>query len=252
MAVVSRSSTSEDNITAVLRGLRRQGIENPEQYVAGTEYIFFLRQDRTKEWPGEVYDVIVRLPADRVLPRYVFRAIATAIREETLEDDVIQDVQFEMYLDAFGRFFGLSTDSPVPEALGLNNCFFKRERATLHDELWFRSKGEVAIYDELKQRDVLFFPNPAAVLGTSGAEYGQQVKKLEPDFLICCKGKLGILEINGDSFHSGLVKTTKDHDRARLFNCYGVYFVQAYDSERCKNDPVGVIDEFLMLLSNHK
>jgi hypothetical protein len=135
---------------------------------------------------------------------------------------------------------------------GINNCFFKEEQTILHDELRFRSRGEVAIYDELKQRDVLFFPNPAAVLGTSGREYGEKVEKKEPDFLICYKGKWGILEINGDEFHSGVVKTAKDHERARRFNHYGLYFVQAFTLEQCKNDPSGVLDEFLRLLANHK
>jgi hypothetical protein len=105
---------------------------------------------------------------------------------------------------------------------------------------------------ELKQRDVLFFPNPAAVLGTTAGEYGAKVEKKEPDFLICYRGKWGILEVNGDEFHTRVVQTAKDHDRARRFNHYGLFFVQAFTLERCKRDPVGVVDEFLRLLANHK
>ena len=138
------------------------------------------------------------------------------------------------------------------ESIGLNNCFFKQDNTLLHDELRFRSRGEVAIYDELKQRDILFFPNPAAVLGTSGGEYGEKVEKKEPDFLICFRGKWGILEINGDNYHSGIVKTTKDHERARRFNHYGVFFIQAYNVDTCKSDPAAVVDEFLKLLANNK
>jgi hypothetical protein len=201
---------------------------------------------------GGAYDVLVRFRDEKKVPRYVYRAIATAIREETLEDDIVLEVRFEMYNSAIARYSSVFTDAPPYYPLGLNNCFFKRDQTIVHDQLRFRSNGEIAIYDELKRRNVLFFPNPAAVLGTSGVEYGEDVEKKEPDFLVCCKGKWGILEINGDSFHSGVVKTAKDHDRARRFNHYGLYFIQAYDLQRCKNDPVGVVDEFLVLLSNHK
>jgi hypothetical protein len=139
-----------------------------------------------------------------------------------------------------------------PRTVGLNNAAFYRETTILHDDLRFRSKGEMAIYEELKRRDVLFLPNPAAVFGTSALEYGAKVERREPDFLICFRGKWGILEINSDDFHSGIVKTSKDHERARRFNHYGLFFVQAYDLHKCKTDPVGVVDEFLKLLANHK
>jgi hypothetical protein len=114
-----------------------------------------------------------------------------------------------------------------------------------HDDLRFRSWAEVTVYKELKIRNVLFFPNPAAVFGTTGTEYGARAERREPDFLICLKGKWGVLEINGDDFHSGIVRTTQDHERARLFQKYGVYFIQAYSADQCKRDAVGVVDEFL-------
>jgi hypothetical protein len=111
-----------------------------------------------------------------------------------------------------------------PRTVGLNNCFFNTEKTIRHDDLRFRSRGEVAIYEELKCRNVLFFPNPAAVLGKPRGSGGKVVKK-EPDFLICYKGKWGCLEIDGDEFHSGPIATAKDHDRARLLQHYGLFFV---------------------------
>lgn len=138
------------------------------------------------------------------------------------------------------------------DTVGINNGFFLREQTISHDGLRFRSQGEIAIHDELKCRDVLFFPNAAAVLGTSALEYGKAVEKKEPDFLICYKGKWGILEINGEDFHSGKVKTTKDHERARRFKHYGLFCIEAFDYDKCRADPVGVVDEFLKLLANHK
>jgi hypothetical protein len=74
-----------------------------------------------------------------------------------------------------------------PTEAGLNNCFFKTEKTIAHDDLRFRSPAEIAIYDELSRRPLLFFPNAAAVLG------GAKKVKREPDFLICQEGKWGIL-----------------------------------------------------------
>ncbi|WP_439623542.1 hypothetical protein [Gemmata sp.] len=136
------------------------------------------------------------------------------------------------------------------EGTGLNNCFFKTEQTITHDELRFRSKGEVAIYDELKRRSILFFPNPAAVLGNEVTP--ELVEKREPDFLVCSKGKWGILEVNGEPFHSGPVSTAKDHERFRLFQRHGLFFVQAYDADRCKREPARVVNDFLRLLEEYR
>jgi hypothetical protein len=164
----------------------------------------------------------------------------------------IDDLKDDEHLTMTVQIKPLLLKEEAEQSVGLNNCFFKTEQTILHDELRFRSKGEIAIYDEMKQRNVLFFPNPAAVFGTTAVEYGDKVDKREPDFLVCYKGKWGILEINGDDFHSGIAKTTKDHQRARRFNHYGVFFIQAYSADQCKSDAVGVVDEFLKLLEHHK
>jgi hypothetical protein len=178
--------------------------------------------------------------------------MARAVRQAAIEEDIICTVQFMEYEPAFERYRTSVTDMLTEEREGINNCFFKQYNTIAHDDLRFRSRGEVAIYDELKRRNVLFFPNPAAVLGTTQAEWGKKVEKREPDFLICYKGKWGILEINGDDFHTGIVQTAKDHDRARLFNHYGVFFIQAYPLERCKKQASDVVDEFLQLLDKSK
>ena len=130
----------------------------------------------------------------------------------------------------------------------MNNCFFKTDKTIICDELRFRSHSEIAIYKELKTRNVLFFPNAAAVLGQQ--EPGMVLKR-EPDFLICFQGKWGILEVAGEPYHSG-ASTSKDHDRSRLFQRYGLVFVQFYDSKQCLSDPAGVVDDFLHLLSISK
>lgn len=125
--------------------------------------------------------------------------------------------------------------------VGLNNCFFKSDRVIKHDELGFRSPAEISIYDELKKRRLLFFPNAAAILGESG-------KKREPDFLVCHKGKWGVLEVMGQSYHTDAVK---DHDRARLFKEHGLLCIEFFPANRCEGQPDKVVDEFLSLFEIH-
>ena len=191
---------------------------------------------------------------DYTLKLFVPPDDVSAARMSWVEIDLYKAFSALIHDDSLHNLFRKVYASPPEQqrTTGLNNCFFNQEKTILHDGLRFRSRGEIAIYDELKQRSVLFFPNPAAVMGTVGTEFGAKVAKKEPDFLICYKGKWGILEINGDDFHSGVVQTAKDHDRARQFQHYGVFFIQAFALNRCKNDPCAVVDEFLKLLWNHK
>lgn len=136
----------------------------------------------------------------------------------------------------------LLSEETEEETIGLNNCFFKTDSIIEHDELRFRSEVEAIIYDELKKRDLLVCPNPAAILG--GAEH----EKREPDFLICHRGKLGILEVMSDAFHKN---AAKDHDRARLFKKYGVLCIEFFTANECKFSPQKVVDKFLTLLERH-
>ena len=134
------------------------------------------------------------------------------------------------------------TTPPDPRhEVGLNNCFFLSDRVIKHDELGFRSPAEISIYDELKKRRLLFFPNAAAILGESG-------KKREPDFLICHKGKWGVLEVMGQTYHTDAVK---DHDRARLFKEHGLLCIEFFPANRCEGRAAKVVDEFLSLLEGH-
>jgi len=106
-----------------------------------------------------------------------------------------------------------------------------------HDGLRFRSKAEIRVYDELKKRDVLFFPNATAALG------GKNDKR-EPDFLVCQDGKWGILEVMGGQFHPSET-AIKDHERARIFKDYGLTVIEFYDAKKCYQEPQNVVDDFL-------
>lgn len=130
--------------------------------------------------------------------------------------------------------------APTQEDTPLNTGSLVSEGTIVHDNLRFRSRTETRVYDELKKREVLFFPNATAVLGGRGL-------KREPDFLICKDGAWGILEVMGDSYHTPS-NAMQDHDRARLFNDYKILVIQFYDAIRCYNNPDEVADDFLLRL----
>lgn len=131
---------------------------------------------------------------------------------------------------------------PVIDPLPLNAGSLVSKAALEHDGLRFRSRAEIHIHDALKCRDVLFFPNAAAVLGGPAKE-----DKKEPDFLVCLNGKWGLLEVMGEAFHPSAT-AIKDHDRARLFKDYGLVVVEFYDASRCYSQPKEVVDDFLRRL----
>ena len=107
-----------------------------------------------------------------------------------------------------------------------------------HDDLSFRSYSETRIYDALKQRGVLFFPLPVAVLGND--------QKLEPDFVVIHQQKVGILEVHGAPYHPPQ-RATEEAERGRRFKLLGVSVHEFFDANRCRHDPQGVVDEFLNL-----
>ena len=114
-------------------------------------------------------------------------------------------------------------------------------RVVVWKELRFRSQAEVRIAQALEDAKVLFFPNCKARLGISKRE------NREPDFLICHKGKLGILEVDGEPYHPPS-RTTEDHERDRLFLAHGIRLVQHFDAGECFETAPAVVKKFLYLL----
>jgi hypothetical protein len=110
--------------------------------------------------------------------------------------------------------------------------------------LHFRSGAEVRIAEALERVErppVLFLPNCMARLGFSHRE------NREADFLICQKGKWGILEVDGPLSHPPARKVDDD-ERARLFKAHGIRLVEHFDAGDCLEDADGVVKRFLYLL----
>lgn len=105
----------------------------------------------------------------------------------------------------------------------------------------FRSQAEIKIAEALERAKVLFFPNCKARLGFSSRE------NREPDFLVCSKGRWGILEVDGELFHPPS-RTVDDHERDRLFQAHGIKIVQHFDAGECYESADAVVKKFLFLL----
>lgn len=107
--------------------------------------------------------------------------------------------------------------------------------------LRFRSPAEVNIAKELDKYNVLYFPLPVAVI---------KGKKKEPDFLIQHHKtkKFGILEINGDTYHTP-TNSQEDHKRADIFHEKGI-FVKFIQAKECIENPHKVLETFFKTLEN--
>jgi hypothetical protein len=109
----------------------------------------------------------------------------------------------------------------------------------------FDSEGEVKIAQELDSRGIMYLP---VCLARVGSPKNRQNRI--PDFLICHKGKWGILEVDGQTYHTP-TNATADHDRRRVFEQHGgISYFDRFPYKRCINEPGRVVDEFLGILAN--
>jgi hypothetical protein len=103
----------------------------------------------------------------------------------------------------------------------------------------FRSNAEVRVAQALdKVKDVLFLPNCKARLGPTDGRANK-----EPDFLVCYRGRWGILEVDGPHH-----RAADDHERDRLFRLHGILVVERFESSECFENAERVVQQFLYLL----
>ncbi|MEA5569364.1 hypothetical protein [Anabaena sp. UHCC 0399] len=108
--------------------------------------------------------------------------------------------------------------------------------------LRFRSNPEVQIAKSLEQYpDIAFWPNCRGRLNTPNGK-----RNLEPDFLICYQGKLGILEVDGP-FHTP-ERRVEEQERERYYRHHGIRVVERFDAKRCEQEPHLVVQEFLQIM----
>ena len=115
--------------------------------------------------------------------------------------------------------------------------------STIHtwERLRFRSKTEIKIAEALDRTEVLFVPNSLARLTTPK---GRENK--EADFLICYKGKWGVLEVDGP-FHTA-ERRVEEQERERIFKINGIKVVERFDAKECYETPDKVVQKFFYLM----
>jgi hypothetical protein len=109
------------------------------------------------------------------------------------------------------------------------------------NNLRFRSQTEIRIAEALERAQVLFLPNCMARLGFL------ERRNREADFLVCHKGKWGIIEVDSPLSHPP-TRTVEDHERDRLFKAHGIRVVEHFDAGDCWENADGVVKRFLYLL----
>jgi hypothetical protein len=130
--------------------------------------------------------------------------------------------------------------NPRPES-SVTEEVVQVEKYRTWESLCFRSESEIRIARVLDtMHGVLFFPNAKARLG-----HPQGRENREPDFLVCYKGKWGILEVDGSGYH----QAANDHARDRLFKLHGISVIEHFDATECYANPERVVKQFLYLLS---
>jgi hypothetical protein len=112
------------------------------------------------------------------------------------------------------------------------------------NNLRFRSQTEILVaeaFERVQNPTVLFLPNCMARLGFAHRE------NREADFLVCYKGRWGILEVDHPFSHPASRKV-HDDERARLFKAHGIRMVEHFDAGDCWENADGVVKQFLYLL----
>jgi hypothetical protein len=113
--------------------------------------------------------------------------------------------------------------------------------------MYFRSKTEVRIAEELYKRNVLFFSNVRGQIGCQGSPAteasGWLTGRIEVDFLVFHKNKCLILEVDGQHHQEG-AQTFRDYVRDRVFLREGIPTAR-FTADECFNRPADVVAEFL-------
>lgn len=130
----------------------------------------------------------------------------------------------------------------IARGVGVHNQAAQGRALRVWNNLYFRSQSEIRIAEALDRAGVLFFPNCRGRLGPSTTRENR-----EADFLICCEGKWGILEVDGEPFHPPS-RTVQDHARDRTFRELGVRLVEHFDATECFGKADEVVARFLRLL----
>lgn len=110
----------------------------------------------------------------------------------------------------------------------------------LWNGLTLRSPAEEMVAEALQRKGVLFFGNAKSRLFNKTSK---AYETLETDFLVMHKGKLRVLEVDGQNYHQNF---GSDYKRDRTFAREGIE-TSRFTGNECLNNPNAVVEEFLGL-----
>lgn len=110
----------------------------------------------------------------------------------------------------------------------------------LWNGLTLRSPAEEMVAEALQRKGVLFFGNAKSRLFNKTSKV---YETLETDFLVMHKGKLRVLEVDGQNYHQNF---GSDYKRDRTFAREGIE-TSRFTGNECLSNPNAVVEEFLGL-----
>ena len=116
--------------------------------------------------------------------------------------------------------------------------------------MYFRSESEIKIAEKQEQAGILFFANARGrISGENSPRSQTQITgRIEVDFLVFCRGKCMILEVDGQHHQNG-EQTLRDYIRDRVLLREGIPTVR-FTAEECFNYSTDVVSEFLKIFNS--
>jgi hypothetical protein len=225
----------ENDATSVLLSCELNTMDSGDSWWRGDEKLWAVHVSLTG--PRAAYEIL-RQP-DHSVTRAIGRAIQAVLPSDRYMRHFTAHVEL-VDIDPDWRTELLE----IARGRGVHNQGqeIRQQKLTTWKNLNFRSMSEVRIAQALDAAGVLFLPNCKARL-TIPSGRGH----LEPDFLVCCDGKWGILEVDGEPYHPPS-RTVHDHKRDRLFKVHGIRVIEHFDAGECFTAAEDVVRRFLDLL----
>lgn len=191
--------------------------------------------------PRRIYDQLAREDAFMETVGDRVRAALTAVLAALNVNFDPAGLVFAPELTTIGADWRLQLAAAV-DGKSAHNQAVGLKKAVVWNDLRFRSAAELRIAQALEKAQVLYLPNCKASLGYKIRE------TREPDFLICHRGRWGILQIDGEPFRpqSGSAQQTQSDSVIRE---HGIRIIEYYQAAQCLEDANGVVQHFLKTLA---
>lgn len=225
----------QEDAASVLLSCSLEVWESGDHWLTGDEMSFALHVELVG--PRAAYEILSK--DNQPITQSIRRAIGAVLPADL----------YIKHLTARAKLVDIDPDwrselLEIARGKGVHNQAASVKKPYVWQNLRFRSATEARIAQALDKAGVLFLPNCIARLGS-----GSDRKNREADFLVCQKGRWGILEVDGEPFHPPS-RTAEDHTRDRLFRGQGIVHVEHFNADECYNQPELVVRQFLILLES--